>query len=92
MNYDEARKKFHEYCNINYGQELYEWVEIDLGRPVASVREEAKAYLGKDLKIGNGLAADILEALHGCFIFAHDGLFFYNPNDFMAVVMMNLDH
>ena len=87
-----AENKFHDYCSKNYGHELYEYAVIDLQRPVASLRDEAKAYLGKDVKIGNELAADLLEALQGCFIFAHDGLLFYNPNDFMTIVMMNLDH
>ena len=87
-----AENKFHDYCNENYGHKFYDYAVIDLNRPVASLRDEAKAYLGKDLKISNGLAADLLEALQGCFIFAHDGLFFYDPNDFMAVVMMNMDH
>lgn len=87
-NIDTAHEAFDKFCEKNFGYTVYEVSVIDDCAPVASVRHDAKAFLGKDYSVNNTEAKEILEYLDGAEMFTYGNFRFVDANAFITMVVM----
>lgn len=87
-NIDTAYEAFDRYCAVSFGYTAYDVSVIDDSAPVASVRHDAKAFLGKDYTVSNTEAKEILEYLDGAEMFTYGNFRFVDANAFITMVVM----
>ncbi len=69
-----------------------EYAELSAAAPVKSVREEIKGFMSPDMRVSAGVARVIFEACESVAIARDGDTIAVDPNDFMTIVMINVDY